>query len=484
MLSGLGDVEQAAQLAVRLADAAPDQVHPGHSLIETMGALDRRPAAEAVLRRVVELSPHDPRGLEALATVLVQTGRFEEALHLQQSALARNPHNQNVQLVLASMLSESGRYDEAIAILKRLCDRYPNNIAAHANLACLYTAVGAMDDALAIYRVVLPMAPQDPRIRLNHSIGLLKAGRFAQGWSEHEWRLQLPGHTTLPRATLLPNVTASLDLAAKRVLVTHEEGLGDTLMYLRYVPELARRGAVVTVMVPPALQKLAERVDGVARVWTESDAPDFDYHCPFISLPRALAVTGRPLGDPVPYLRADPALVATWEKRLSVLDGLRVGLVWSGAPRPTQTIPHMIDRKRSIPLETLRPLSGLPGIDLVSLQLGPPRDQIAALEKGFTLLDPMDDVNDMNDTAALMMALDLVVSVDTSSVHLAGGLGLPVLMLDRLDHCWRWPVGQRDSQWYPHMEIFRQTRLFDWKPVVRRVCERVRAIESSSAAPI
>ena len=164
---------------------------------------------------------------------------------------------------------------------------------------------------------------------------------------------------------------------------------------------------------------------------------------------------------------ADPALVRDWAARLPSGDTLRVGLCWAGQARPWITGFHSLDRRRSTSVATLRPLAAVPGVRFVSLQKGPAAAQ--AREAGFDLIDVMDDVRDFADTAAIVANLDLVISVDTSIVHLAGALGKPVFLLDRYDNCWRWLSGREDSPWYPTLRIFRQERSGDWAPVIARV---------------
>jgi hypothetical protein len=192
------------------------------------------------------------------------------------------------------------------------------------------------------------------------------------------------------------------------------------------------------------------------------------------SLPRVFAST--PDTVPAePYLTADPGLVAMWQDRLPS-HGFRIGLVWAGQPRPWAPGFAALDRRRSMRLTDLAPLGAVPGVTLVSLQAG--------AEAGHPrLYDPMPQVRDFADTAAIIASLDLVVSVDTSVVHLAGAMGKPVFMLDRYDHCWRWLHGRADSPWYPSLTIFRQSRPLDWAEPVGRLCAAVAALVAFNAPP-
>ena len=206
---------------------------------------------------------------------------------------------------------------------------------------------------------------------------------------------------------------------------------------------------------------------GVAAVCLGDAAlPPYDFHCPFVSLPRAFQVSLKTL-PAAPYLAADPALAALWRKRLPEA-GFRIGLVWAGQARPWLPDFSGVDRRRSAGLAAFAPLASVPGVQFVSLQLGPAREQGRLAPEGMALNDPMGIAEDFADTAGIIANLDLVVSVDTAVVHLAGAIGKPVFLLDRYDNCWRWLSGRSDSPWYPGLTIFRQETPGDWaSPMLR-----------------
>ncbi|KXV43884.1 peptide transporter [Gluconobacter roseus] len=424
---------------------------------------DLLPLLEICRRRM----PQDARLMDAEATVLIQLGRFDEAELLLRQSLQQHPNNRGTLNLLALLLTETGRFESALSVMAGLCESDPDDWEPLCNMACILSNVGRMEEAANLYRKAVPMAPGDPRLRLNHSITMLKSGRMAQGWAEHEWRFGLPGHTSMPLDRLLPNISPSLDLKGKRVLVTQEEGLGDTLMYLRYIPPLARTGAIVHIWGTETLAAICERVTGAAEVQFGGTTPEYDYHCPFISLPRAFSGTPDAMGAPVPYLSADRQKAEMWRQRLQDDRKFRVGLVWAGAARPEDTAALMVDRQRSLPLSALAPLADIEGASFYSLQKDRPAEQIPDFPG--ELINFMPECHTMDDTAALMVNLDTIVSVDTSAVHLAGGLGKPVIMMDRVNNCWRWLHGRDDTPWYPQMTIVRQTRFSDWSDVVERV---------------
>ncbi|MCX2560174.1 tetratricopeptide repeat protein [Acetobacter farinalis] len=480
-LAGLHQPEKAAHILCEVAGENPAGVHPLQELSDILAELDRRPDAVATCRAALHLAPQDARIYDVLANVLTQMGQFDEAVELLRHSTTLRPNATYSYNLLAMALAERGDMAEALAVLEGVLAAHPEHAGSLSNIGCILAGEGRFEEALDFYRRAIFYRPTDAQIRLNHSITLLKAGRFAQGWAEHEWRLKLPGHSSLPQDRLLPSLGPDTDLSGQRVLVTQEEGLGDTLMYLRYVEPLARRGAHVHLWVPDTLEQICRRVEGAGTVQVGGDVPPYDWHCPFISLPRVFAATADAMGAPVPYLKAGPEKVRAFARLLPDNHKLNVGLIWGGAPRPNLIGPHMVDRRRSMSLQTLEPLGSIPGINLISMQKGPYAEQMLDPPRNMTLYDPTDELHTMDDTASLMMSLDVIVSVDTSSVHLAGGLGKAVLLMDRYDNCWRWQHGREDSPWYPTLRIIRQTTPRKWEDVVGKVADRLRTMAAYRA---
>jgi len=245
------------------------------------------------------------------------------------------------------------------------------------------------------------------------------------------------------------------------------------LQFCRYVPMLARRARVI-LEAPRPLVRLLSGLEGVAAIVAEGEPPpEYDGWIPLMSLPLAFGATLGTIPRSIPYLHADPERSAMWKARLGALPGRKVGLVWAGSPRHGQPRANLIDRRRSMPLSHYAPLAGVPGISLISLQKGDASGQ--APPDGTRLHDWTGELHDFADTAALVDALDLVVSVDTSVVHLAGALGKPVWVLNRYDQCWRWLWGRTDSPWYPTARLFQQRTPGDWAGVVSDVADALRA---------
>jgi hypothetical protein len=302
----------------------------------------------------------------------------------------------------------------------------------------------------------------------------LSLGDFALGWRKYEWRWQQPTVLGSQSDRARPLWLGATDVIGKTILLHAEQGFGDTLQFCRYAPLVARTADVV-LEVPRPLLRLLSTLPGVSRIVASGDPlPHFDLHCPLLSLPLAFGTTLADLPNHVPYLRADPVHVTAWRQRLAPLPGIRVGLVWSGNPRLDIPLANRIDRRRSTTLDRLAPLGEIPGVSLVSLQKGDFRAQSTTPPPGLAIADWTDELDDFADTAALIEALDLVISVDTSVVHLAGALGKPVWVLNRYDACWRWLRDRGDSPWYPTARLFRQPTPGDWDGMIAEVVAALR----------
>ncbi len=472
----------AARLLNRVAAARADFAHPCRDLDGRLGA--REFAAQ--VRACLDLAPHDARLRLMWAECLQAGGELDGAAEVLAGLLRDAPGSAAAQHRLGLLRAELGDFDAAIGHMLRAVTLDPVPALGWANLGMLLKVQGRFADSLDAYDQALRRAPHDARIRVNRVVALLHAGRYAEAWEDHEWRLALTGAAgteaagtglaRLPQAGSLPPLARLQGLAGRTVLVTHEAGFGDMLQFCRYLPPLAARGARVVLAVPPELRRLLSALPGVAAtVPMTGEAPAYDWHCPVTSLPRVFGTTLETIPAAVPYLAADPALVAAWAARLPQGPGVRVGLVWAGQARPWLPGFVTVNARRSASLAQFAPFGAVEGVRLVSLQAGAPAGEARLPPGGLALVDPMPSVADFADTAAIIANLDLVVSVDTSVVHLAGALGKPVFLLDRYDNCWRWLSGRTDSPWYPRLRIFRQARIGDWAPVIRQAAEALAA---------
>jgi Flp pilus assembly protein TadD len=469
-----GNTDMATAILNRVARARGSNAHPCSDLARMLIAQGKASLVEPQYRACLALTPDDARLRYGLAEFLRDRGDGEASVAVLEPLLSALPDSAEAHDQMGMALAEAGRFAEAAERFREAVALDPAQAVFRANLAMMLKIEGQLDAALKVYDEALACAPDDRRIRLNRAVARLHAGRFAEAWQDADGSLAGPGHGMLPPERLLPRLSRLPDLTGRTVLVVQEEGLGDPLQFLRYLPLLAARGAHVVVAVPPALTRLMRTVPGIDQVPDGSaPVPEHDFHCSFNSLPLAFETTLETIPRDVPYLAADPELTRQWGQRLPAGDALRVGLCWAGQARPWLAGFVGLDRRRSTSLATMAPLAAIPHVRFVSLQKGSAAVEVHA--PGIELLDLMEDVRDFADTAAIVANLDLVISVDTSVVHLAGAMGKPVFLLDRYDNCWRWLSGREDSPWYPSLRIFRQQRSGEWAPGLSRIATALAA---------
>ncbi len=475
-IAAAGECDRAAPVLAAVAQARPDAAHPCADLTRLQPPLPRR-LIERQFQANLRLAPANPRLLLAFASYLLDNDGAAEAAAL----LRAGPDTAEAHHLLGMALAETGAFDQAIGQFRHVVACDPRPAEAWANLGMMLKVEDRFDEAIAAYDEAVARAPRDARIRVNRAVALLRAGRWQEAWADYEWRLRLPGHRGLPRSALLPALDTIEDLTGATILATHEDGFGDTLQFTRYLPLLAERGARVLAWVPRPLARVVASLPGVAVLTGSDPVPDYDFHCPMPSLPRAFGTTVETVPSR-PYLLPEPERVAHWAKRLPA-EGFRIGIVWAGQMRPWLPGFNTVDRRRSAHLAMFAPLAAIQGVVLVSLQAGAAARQLRSPPIGMRVADPMEGVEDFADTAAIVANLDLVISVDTSVVHLAGAMGRTVFMLDRYDSCWRWLSGRADSPWYPGLTIFRQHRVHDWSAPMTRLVAAVEALVAFRGPP-
>jgi tetratricopeptide (TPR) repeat protein len=428
--------------------------------------LGRWAEAEQSLRRALEARPDFPAALDSLGTALAALGRPAEAEAAYRRALALAPDYADAHSNLGTLLDTAGRFAEAESSHRRALALNPSHAEAHLNLGNVLVALGRLPEAEASYRAALRLRPGEPEAEYNLGVALLSAGRLREGWAGYERRWDRRGAAR--REFPVPLWTGE-PLGARRLLVHAEQGLGDTIQFCRFVPLLC--SSQIIFEVPPALFRLLAAQPLGARIVPRGDPlPPFDLHCPLMSLPHRLGATLETI--PSSRLAADPALAARWSARLAPLAclkgaGLKIGLAWAGNPD------YAADRRRSLDPACLAPLLTLPNIAFISLQPNTPAPP--------PLIDWTAELACFADTAALIAALDLVISADTAAAHLAGALGKPVWLLNRFDSCWRWLRARTDSPWYPTLRQFRQPRPGDWSAPIAAVRSALLALPNRPA---
>lgn len=411
---------------------------------------------------VVGIDGRDAGAHSRLANALSRARRFDEAEAEHRIACALEPRNAAVLLNHEAMLGRVGRHREALVLADAVLALEPNLFEAVHNRAKTLRGLGRFEEAIAASRRALALQPDNAEARNSLACSLLGHGELTpEAWDALEARHHIAGGRTGRFARPLWN---GEDIAGRTILLHADAGMGDTLQFVRYAPLVADRGARVVLEVPASLARLLENFPGVSRLVTAGDdLPDFDLHCPVMSLPRAFATTLDTIPAPVPFHgwpRTDTA-----HPRPRDPGPLRVGLVWAGNPAFAD------DHLRSLALREFAPLWDVAGVELFSLQMGPAAAQVADLPASHPITGLMTGVGDYHDTATRIAGLDLVVAVDTSVAHLSASLGKRVWLLSRNDGCWRWLQHRSDTPWYPGMTIHRQPESNDWSQVVRTVRE-------------
>jgi tetratricopeptide (TPR) repeat protein len=464
----MGRSEEAVAGYQTVVDLAPGlaEAHFNQGLV--LSELGRASEACAAYDRAIAAKPDFADAFYNRGLALKSLARAPEALESFNAAIAHKPGFMEAHYGRGLMLQALDRPQEALAALDQAAALRPDFADAHYAKGLVLHAMRQPQEAIESYDRALILRPGDVQTRFSRSLSLLLAGRFDEGWSAYEWRLKTREMTGELRGGDAPYWHG--EPLAERVLYLHgEQGLGDTLQFCRYASLIEQPARVILEAPAPLARLLASLSGGAIVIARGAPVPAFDVHCSLLSLPSVFGTTFDTIPKIVPYLAADPLEASRWRERLADLPGLKVGLVWSGGQRPDQPNAAAIDLRRSVALDTMAPLAEAPGVTFVSLQKGPPAIQASAPPLGMTLVDFTHELRDFADTAALVDALDLVISVDTSVAHLAGALGKPIWLLNRFDNCWRWLVDRDDSPWYPTLRQFRQTTPGDWSGVMHLV---------------
>ena len=443
--------------------AGPPAATPPDALVARALAAHQRgdlDAAERDYRAALAAAPRHPHALHFLGVILYQRDRAADALPLLEQAVALVPHEPEFHNNLGLALAAADRTADAVAAYRRALDLKPDHAVAWNNLGLALQAANRLAEAIDAFRASLRHAPGFAQAHWNLGLALLAHGEFAEGWREYDWRLAIPElGRDLPKPAG-PRWDGG-NPAGRTILLTSEQGLGDTLQFIRFAPVLAARGARVLVQTQPALVKLLSSVPAVAGVYGGADPlPAYDAQLPLLSVAGALGIDADTIPRDVPYLACDPQHAAAVAAELAPFGGaFKVGLAWAGSPG------HGNDRRRSCPLAALAPLLALRDVAWFSLQKDDGEDQIAGVPAARNLV-LLEARRDFERKAALMAALDLVISVDTSTAHLAGALARPLWVLLPFAPDWRWQLERADSPWYPTARLIRQAHPGDWTGVV------------------
>jgi tetratricopeptide (TPR) repeat protein len=507
-----GQIELAIKLLERAVAANPLDASYRCNLGEAQRQASRVGAAIASFKKAIELKPDLAVAHNNLGIVLAADRYFEQAISSYQSAIALQPayaeahgnlgnalrecerleeaisHCRTAVILkpelaqchsqLGAALAENGEIEEAIEAYRIAIHLDPNLADAHMNLGNALAAQGRVQDAVTSCQTAVHLHPYSISAHWNFAVALLRAGDYQRGWVEHEWRLRSASPDAAPRFSKAAwNGNA---LAGKTIFLHAEQGFGDTLQFIRYVPLVAagRQGESdahmgagrVIVECAAELVRLVRESPGVDGAIARGDPlPHFDEHAPLMSLPLIFQSRLHNLPATVPYLQADAVRIGQWKARVTAFAGpehiFHVGLCWAG------NAVHRNDRQRSIPFHQLAPLAS-DGILFHSLQ----KEPVPPQREGLRIVDHSKSLFDFADTAALLANLDMVITVDTAVAHLSGAMGIACCVLLAALPDWRWMLHRQDSAWYPTLRLYRQQRPGQWSDVLRRVAGLLRTI--------
>ena len=412
------------------------------------------------------------------AIELHQAWRLDEAQAIYEEILRVQPRHFDALHLLGTVHAQTSRPKRGAELIRKALAIEPTNAAAfsaYTNLGSALAQLNQLTEAVTCYNRAIGLRPDYVPAYHNRAFARLALGDMEHGWVDYEWRWkERADYTGFMRAFGHKLWSGADSIAGKTIVLHSEQGLGDTLQFCRYAGAVANAGGKVILVVQKPLLQVARTLDGPIEVRAEGDElPAFDFYCPLMSLPLGFKTSVGSIPGGVPYLHVDQAKASVWAHKLGPKSRPRVGLVWSGGFRADRPDLKAVNERRNIPLAGLSPLFRL-NCDFYSLQKGEPAeselaDLMASGWAGRNLIDHTGSLADFSDTAALIEQMDLVISVDTSTAHLAGALGKPVWIINRFDACWRWLLNRHDSPWYPTARIYRQDAPGAWEPVIDRV---------------
>lgn len=455
-----GNLQGAVECFRQALTLDPSSFRAYNNLGSIFASLGDWETALTFARAAVELNPSSAEIHGNLAHLYLKQSQTQTAIEHYRQAADLKPDDPLYANSLGNALRVAGHFAEAEASMRRALLLQPNYAEAYFNLGFLYYVQQRPASLIEeCYQKAIALAPDLAQAHVNLSHCLLRRGAFAAGWAEQEWRWRWKEFPS-PRRNFTQPQWKGEPVEGARILLHAEQGFGDTIQFLRYVPMVARRGARIILEVHPELRSLVARsADGIEVISRGDRLPEFDWQCPLLSLPLVFGTELESIPAVIPYLRADME-APSWLQKERATD-LHIGLVWAGGAI------NVIDRERSLSIAALGALWQVKGVSFYSLQRGPVSPEAESSPFPFAGIGPQ--TGDFAATAAAVSHLDLIVSVDTSVAHLAGALGKPVWILLPVRSDWRWLIDRNDSPWYPTARLFRQEVEGEWGAVIASV---------------
>ena len=474
-LKEMGKFNEAVDCCRRAISLQPGMAMAHNNLGTALAGLGKHQEAIASYDHALQLDPGHTDSLINLGISWAALGKLDIATDFYKRAVQQKPDHDKAHYNLGVALAERDDLQAAVASYRRAIELNPAYAEAWDNLGCVLVALGQPAEALVCHDRALQVRPDYDKAYMSRGVARLRLGDYAGGWPDYECRYKLQ-EFVMPS---FPQPRWNGDrLDGKTILLAAEQGLGDTLQFVRYAARVRQRCAKVIVACQKALIPLLSNTPGIDQLFPPEVAlPHFDAWASLVSLPGIMGTTLQTIPADVPYLFPSKELVKHWQPELQAIPGFKIGICWQGNPD------YKADRERSVPLVDFAPLAHVPGVQLISLQKGHGAEQVAQVSAQFPIIDLASRLDlsrgPFMDTAAVMKGLDLIVTADTAIAHLAGGLGVPVwIALPYVAHwCWLWD--RNDSPWYPSACLFRQSERGNWKPVFTRLAESLAQLSRS-----
>ena len=448
----------------------PNDVEIHFQLANALKHLEKNEEAIDAYLNVIALQPMHPQAYNNMAVAEHALGRYDDAVMHYQKALEIDSNAADIHSNLGKVYKDMDLPEKAAACYRKAIEFKPDFTEAHIELGNVLYAQCKLKEAISAYDKSVMISPEHPVAHWDRSLALLLNGNYDEGWQEFEWRLQIAQSGAKWMSAFEKKVWDGSCFDGKRIFICSEQGLGDTLQFVRFLPMVKAMGGTVILGVNHPLLPLLSGLNGIDELVeiSENQLPEieFDLFCPILSLPRIFKTSLATLPADIPYLYTPSDKASYWYKRLDN-DDFKVGIVWKGSPL------HANDRNRSCEIEQFLPLARITGVKLYSLQKGPAAEDLKKISADYDIKDLGADLKDFADTAGLISNLNLIISVDTAVVHLAGGMGVPVWTLLPFAPDWRWQLNKAVTPWYPSMQLFRQTQQGDWHNVFEKVAAKL-----------
>jgi tetratricopeptide (TPR) repeat protein len=438
--------------------------------------LGRLAQARASCERALALRPDYPEANNTLA-VLLSASDPERAVACFHRAIAARPSYADAHNNLGIVFQQLGRYDDAVASYKNALAIKPDHADALSNLGLALRSLNRHEEAVRCFETAQAIKPDHIDAQLGEGLVRLALGDYAAGWKKYAWRHLTPNFSHGKKRPPQPLWLGNWDISGKTILLHGEQGLGDTIMFARYVPLVAQRGARIVLAVQRPLTAVMATLKGPSVLRGQGDpVPPFDGFCPLPTLPLVFQTKVATIPADVPYLTAPDDRLAKWQAALESIPRPRIGLMWAGATSPIY--------RRTIPLRLLQPLVALRAFHFVALQKDVPKEDASLLASTPMATFLGKQQADLADAAAMIALVDLVITIDTSIANLAGAMGKPTWVLLPFSADWRWMLDRTDSPWYPTARLFRQPKPDDWESVVAEVVQALQDFRPNAGSTV